>query len=223
MLWTQGCVGFTPLKEVTAVVNSFYASVNFTFWCFPWFCCWLVLLMWIACIEVGCVEPVLVRSSSAKKRKGHCNQNRRMKLSACIINVFEKKQLLISMCWLAFNLLNVSGPHSSFSTFLFWGFMILQGNWDISLCAKECQGDRKNGPETAKSNESFWPQTVAWLNSLVSLLVLDRSRERTVISTYKSSFLPSLQCFFSNWRALGGAESACWDSYLYCELEICFV
>lgn len=131
MLWTQGCVGFTPLKEVTAVVNSFYASVNFTFWCFPWFCCWLVLLMWIACIEVGCVEPVLVRSSSAKKRKGHCNQNRRMKLSACIINVFEKKQLLISMCWFAFNLLNVSGPHNSFSTFLFWGFMILQGNWDI--------------------------------------------------------------------------------------------
>lgn len=53
--------------------------------------------MLITSIKVGCVEAVVVGSSSAKKRKGYYNQNRKMKLSAFITNVLEKKQFLISI------------------------------------------------------------------------------------------------------------------------------
>lgn len=58
---------------------------------------WLILLRLVTCIKVGSVGAAVVRSSSAKRRKGHYNKNRKMKPSACIINVLEK-----SSFWLAY-------------------------------------------------------------------------------------------------------------------------
>lgn len=147
------------------------------------FCFWLVLLMRITCIKVGCVEPVLVRSSPAKKRKGHCNQNERVKLSACVRNVLEKKQFLVSMHWFPLNLLKMSGifraPTVLSASFLFWGLMILQGNWDIHCMQSNVKVMGRTDLKLPNPVNPFGLR----LDSLVSLTVPARRRERTVFFT----------------------------------------
>lgn len=65
-------------------MHGFYSPV------FSLLSVWLILLRLVTCIEIGSVGAAVVRSSSAKKREGHYSKNRKMKQSACIINVLEK-------------------------------------------------------------------------------------------------------------------------------------
>lgn len=143
-------------------MHEFYSPV------FSLLSVWLILLRLVTCIEIGSVGAAVARSSSAKKREGHYSKNRKMKQSACIINVQK------SSFWLAYTnflLICLKTVHIfSFPQFhqhlLFRGIKWLSGERGHWLCAKRCQSGRKNRPETVKPNESVLRLGHGWTPSI---------------------------------------------------------